>query len=331
MTADKGVFDNAEPKPAAAEELPAYEAIASPSQPAPSSGPHSDSATPDLSTVRNAKTAGPTADAPFQFPTDTPLPSYSPPSASASEAGPSTARPKLIAIPQAQPTANSPFLPAYAPSLLRHGIVQQTFLSFVETVSAFLAAKVSDRAVAHAADVASRIGDGPKSHFKHVYGQGRDVFKGIGKDAKRGDIGGVVGGVIAGAVTLPITAALGTAGAVLSLPRSTVSAVAQKPQTGRQRAEAYIAVANKDWFHKRGIEAALVDSRDMAELLGVGVPALAEGSTGKKAETAEGLLGGFGGRAETLEISEAVETAKVLDALQVGPATLWLVLRRLEG
>lgn len=271
---------------------------------------------PNASLV-DSKTAGPTADAPFRFPADGPLPDYSPPS----QPGPSTPSQKLVAIPQTLPTPTSPFLKAYAPTLLRHGIVEQTFLSFLETLSAFLAAKVSSRAVAHAADVASTVGEGPKSHFKHVYGHAKDVFRDIGSNAKQGNIVGAVGGVIGGAVSLPVSAAMGTVGAVVSLPGRTLGAVAKKPATQRQRAEAYVAVANKDWFWKRGLEAALGDSGDVAALLGVGVAQLT--TSGPVA-----IAGGLGGKTEKLEVSDGTEAA---GRLEIGPDSLWLVLRKVEG
>src|SRR5690606_30000920 len=155
--------------------------------------------------------------------------------------------------------------------LLRHGIVEQTFLSFLETLSAFLAAKVSGRTAAHAADVAASVGEGPKSHAKHVYGHTKDVLRDIGRNAKKGNVFGAVGGIIGGAVGVPVSAALGPVGAGVPLPGRTLGAVSKKPLTQRQRAEAYVAVANKDWFWKRGLEAALGDSGDVAGLLGVGV------------------------------------------------------------
>lgn len=269
--------------------------------------------------ITDSKTAGPTADAPFRFPADAPLPAYSL-QPSTSQAGPSTPTGKLIAIPQVQPTPTSPFLKAYAPALLRHGIVEQTFLSFLETLSAFLAAKVSDRAVAHASDVAASVGEGPKSHFKHVYGHTKDVFRNIGSNAKKGNIFGAVGGIIGGTVSVPVSAALGTVGAVVSLPGRTLGAVSKKPLTQRQRAEAYVAVANKDWFWKRGLEAALGDSGDVAGLLGVGVAQLAVGGP-------DAIAGGLGGKTEKLEVSDGTEAA---GRLEVGLDSLWLVVRRIE-
>lgn len=321
MTANKGEMSNSKADEAApagqvgdSGAPPAYEPTPADSRSASSPTP----ADPDASLV-DSKTAGPTADAPFRFPVDGALPAYSPPTPS--QPGPSTPTQKLIAIPQVQPTPTSAFLKAYAPTLLRHGIVEQTFLSFLETLSAFLAAKVSDRAVAHAADVASQVGEGPKSHFKHVYGHTKDVFRNIGSNAKKGNIFGAVGGIIGGTVTVPVSAALGSVGAVVSLPGRALGAVAKKPLTQRQRAEAYVAVANKDWFWKRGLEAALGDSGDVAGLLGVGVAQLTEGG-------AEGISGGLGGKIERLEVADGEQAVAVLE---VGLASLWLVLRRVEG
>lgn len=322
MTANKGEFSGTKGGDASPFDQrrdsgapPAYE----PTQADSTSANSTTSIDPSAGLV-DSKSAGPTADSPFRFPVDASLPAYSP-QPSTPHAGPSTSSQKLVAIPQTQPTPTSPFLRAYAPTLLRHGIVEQTFLSFLETLSAFLAAKVSNRAVAHAADVASTVGEHPKSNFKHVYGHAKDVFRGIGSNAKKGNIVGAVGGVIGGAVTLPVSAALGTVGAVVSLPGRTIGAVAKKPLTQRQRAEAYIAVANKDWFSKRGLEAALGDSGDVAGLLGVGVAQLT--TSGPVA-----IAGGLEGQTEKLAVSDGTEAA---GKLEVGPESLWLVLRKVEG
>ncbi|SPO06504.1 uncharacterized protein DNG_09194 [Cephalotrichum gorgonifer] len=351
MTANKGEFDTPgarpnngdvapEPQPSYGEVAapPAYESIQADAEPINAPTPAQDptanlagagKAGPTASLRGSKRTTGPTADDPFRFPVDAPLPPYST-LHSSSQAGPSTSAPGryLIAIPQTQPTPTSPFHPAYAPTLLRHGITQETFLSFLSTLSAFLAAKVSERAVAHAADVAAKVGNGPKSHFKHVFSHTRDVFRDIGKTAKKGDVVGAFGSVISGAITIPVTAAMGTVGAVVSLPGSTVSAVAKKALTQRQRAEMYVTVANKDWFEKRGLVAALVDTAGAAEVVGVGVPYLTEAGQGKGVEGVEGVLGGLGGRVERLEVLEGVEMTGVLE---VGPTSLWLVLARVDG
>ncbi|KAG5913118.1 hypothetical protein E4U42_001447, partial [Claviceps africana] len=112
----------------------------------------------------------PTLDSPFTFPTSDlpPLPPYSVDAKAEAEAGPgpgpssSSSSEKPMAIPQLAPDSASPFLPAYPPGLLAHGITQQAWRSFLDTLSAFLTAKVSDRAVAHAGDLAKSLGEPPR-------------------------------------------------------------------------------------------------------------------------------------------------------------------------
>ena len=48
---------------------------------------------------------------------------------------------------------------------------------------------------------------------------------------------------------------------------------------------------------------------------------------GRNAQTDAGVFGGLGGKAERLEVSEAVEMVDALRPVEVGPATLWLVVR----
>jgi hypothetical protein len=89
---------------------------------------------------------GPTIADPFAFPPHE-LPSY--PDVNAIQ--------RPLAIPQMAPSAAAPFLLAYPIALLSFGIPEESWRSFVETLSAFLSAKVSQQAVHHAADIASKM------------------------------------------------------------------------------------------------------------------------------------------------------------------------------
>lgn len=263
---------------------------------------------------------GPTADSPFDFPSQS-LPPYSA-SVSASASGPSSSSQLPIAIPQATPKPDSIFLPAYAPALLAHGITVRSWTSFLDTVSAFLAAKVSDRAISHAADVGRSIGDAPKSYFKGVASHAKEVGKRIGKNAKSGNVVGAAFGVIGGSISIPLSAALGAVRTTAMLPGSTVMAVAKKPQTPRERATAYVAVANKDWFHGRGLNAILLDTLELSQLLGASVIALAEAGDGKN--TSVDQLGSLQGHIAKLDVLDESAT------LELGNTTLWLVLTQVD-
>ncbi|KAH6889265.1 hypothetical protein B0T10DRAFT_487628 [Thelonectria olida] len=261
--------------------------------------------------TNTGKSARPTADAPFNFPSDTPLPSYLEASGSSGQLP--------IAIPQIKPDPTAPLLVAYAPALLRYGIPKDTWLSLLDAVSAFLAAKVTDRALRHAANMGQHVSEGPKDYFKGVYSHAKHVGKDIGASTKRGNILGAAAGVIAGAVTIPVHAAVGAVGTVVGVPMSAVRAATKKPETPRERAEAYFGVVNKDWLNKRGLHAAMLDSQELSRLVGVSVVDKMELRDGKD-ESVEAKLGALGGHTATLEVESSAST------LAVGAKTLWVVL-----
>ncbi|KAH7022281.1 hypothetical protein EDB80DRAFT_4880 [Ilyonectria destructans] len=256
----------------------------------------------------------PTAESPFNFPLDTPLPPYSAASGSASQ--------RPIAIPQVTPSPASPLLAAYAPLLLSYGIPAETWHSFLDTVSAFLAAKVSDRALRHAANMGKQVGEGPKSLVKGIVSHAKDVGKGIGNNAKRGNIIGAAMGVVGGIISIPVSAALGTARTAAQLPMSAVSAATRSPESARERATAYLAVVNKDWFHGRGLHATLLDSHEISHLVGTSIIDQVELQADKE-ESVELKLGALGDHIARLEVRTPA-------SLAVGPKTLWLVLTQVH-
>ncbi|KAM0282375.1 hypothetical protein ACHAQH_003054 [Verticillium albo-atrum] len=250
---------------------------------------------------------GLTAESPFSFPADT-LPPYAP----------STAPSQLIVIPQQSPEPTSPFLQAYAPSLLGHGIPSESWVSFIDTLSAFLAAKVSDRALSHAADVAKQLGQGPTDRLKGVYTHAKDVGKGISQQARRGNV--------IGAISVPLSAAFGLVGTVASLPGSAVMAVSKKPASQRDRATAYLAVANRDWFHARGLDAAILTTEELESLTGTSVLALIATVSGKgEVKTAGEQLAALEGHFAKLEVLGSGSAS-----LKVAGETLWVVLSTVE-
>ncbi|KAI9158054.1 hypothetical protein HJFPF1_06041 [Paramyrothecium foliicola] len=267
-----------------------------------------------------ATTKGPTIDAPFDFPSDSP-PSYAASSSSQQQA---TTRP--IAIPQTAPTPSSTFLLAHSPALLARGIAADSWHAFLQTLSAFLSASVSDRALAHAADVGRKVGDHPTGFAKRLTSHVQRVGKGIADDARSGNVIGAAFKIIGGAISIPMHAAVGTAATAVSMPGVAVSAAVSKPQTPRGRAAAYLAVANKDWFSARGLHAELMDSTELSQLISASVTSVAEaakGSAKQQGPNAEASIQLKALEDYVAELEIQGESIK----LELADATLWLVLR----
>ncbi|KAI1757277.1 hypothetical protein F4782DRAFT_221949 [Xylaria castorea] len=175
----------------------------------------------------------------------------------------------LVAIPQIAPQPTSPFLSAYSTAvLLRKGISSETFTSFLSTLSAFLSATVSERALAHAGDVGRNINNIPKKFSKDTMAHVKGVGQQIGESAKKGNFIAAGIGAIAGTVTIPVAAALRIVDAtVYQLPAAVGGGLSKKPLSPRERAGAYVAVAQKDWFGARGLTARLCSTAELLLLL----------------------------------------------------------------
>ena len=258
--------------------------------------------------------AGPSIFAPFDFPAQPPA--YTTSGTAAKR--PASAQ-KPVAIPQERADASSAFLQAYAPSLLGYGIPDDRWRPFVEAASAFLQAKVSDRAVSHAAEVARDIGAVPVSFGKGVAAHAKSVGREISDSAKRRDALGLVHGAFAGLVGLPVGTAIRAIGATLRLPSSTVAAVTKRPSTPRERTAAYLAVANRDWLHPRGLDARLLDTTELADLVGFSVEQIVALIREAQELGAENPLGVLGDLIAQLEFTTPVN-------LDIGVQTLWIVL-----
>lgn len=267
----------------------------------------------------------PTISAPFNFPAEPERPPYygsstsgsTTCSTSTSASHQSIRRP--IAIPQVKPDPGSPLVSAYAHSLLHHGITDKTWHSFLDTMSAFLTAKVSDRAISHAGDIAKQVVQGPQSLAQGIISHAKSVGKNIASDAKRGNIIGATMNAIGGAIGIPVHAAWGTVGTAVALPGSAIGAITKKPQTPLQRATAYAAVANDKWLRSRGLQAQFLDTTQLAELLGLSATALLEATKETKDSSASGQL-------KTLEGCIAGLVVQEKAALHLSTETLWLVL-----
>ncbi|KHO00433.1 uncharacterized protein MAM_01211 [Metarhizium album ARSEF 1941] len=266
----------------------------------------------------------PTVDAPFDFPTTTaPPPPYEALADADADAGPSSssgAQARPIAIPQVAPDQAAPFLRAYPPRLLAYGIIEQTWRSFLDTVSAFLTAKVSDQAVAHAADVARSLGEPPKNYGRALANHTKSVGKQLAKDARRFNVSGVAAGVVGGAISIPMHAALGAVHTIFQIPGSAVSAISRTPRTPLQRAATYAAVANQDWLDGRGLHAVLLDTKQLAAMVHVpGDKFLEMAAVGGKSGTAAATMSALDGHVEKLNMLGD-------EAVVLSDTSLWLVL-----
>ncbi|TWU74204.1 hypothetical protein ED733_002542 [Metarhizium rileyi] len=275
-----------------------------------------------------ATTGGvPTVDSPFNFPTaaDVP-PSYEAHDVAEAETETSpglsiASNAKPMAIPQTAPDQAAPFLSAYPPSLLAYGVTEQTWRSFLDTVSAFLTAKVSDRAIAHAGDMARSLGEPPKDYGKALVSHSKSVGKQIAKDAKRFNVFGVAAGFIEGAISLPIHAAFGAVDTIFRIPGTAMSAISQSPRTPLQRAATYSAVANKDWLHARGLHAVLLDTNQLADMIHIPADNFLEmAALGGKSGTAAATMGALDGHIEKLKMLQDDEL------VVLSGKSLWLVL-----
>ncbi|KAI1428231.1 hypothetical protein F5Y12DRAFT_47080 [Xylaria sp. FL1777] len=321
--------------------------------------------------------ARPTVDSPFNFPpaptpgieysdlpeAANPGPNYStlPEAVFPSESGPSnspsnsnynynnknnasTSTPAFLAIPQIAARPTSPFPAAYNRAvLLRRGVTQEAFTSFLATLSAFLTASVPERALTHAADVGRSLNAVPRQLSRETVAYAKGVGRRAEERARRGNLIGAGVMALAGVVTIPAVAALRVVGAAVHLPAAAAGGLAKKPLSPRERAVAYLAVAQRDWFQQRGLTALLVDTAELVVLLrnaryggagsgpGLGPAGDDEAVVRKLVDVVHGtqergceeqlraLQGEFG--FAPLEITDAK-----VQFLDIGASTLWLVL-----
>ena len=286
-----------------------------PSEPSiagPSTAPAYDHSAPPAYAAAG-DTVAPTVSSPFNFPPDSALPPYTPPVTGSNNGPP-------IAIPQLKPEKGSPFVNAYAPSLLSHGITESAWCSFVDTMSAFLTAKISDRAVSHAGDMAQQIAKQPTRFGKNIFKHTKSVGKDIQSSAKKGDPIGVAVGVLGGTITIPLFTALGIVETVTSLPGIAISTLVKKPKTPAQRATAYATVANKEWLHARGLHAQMFDSNELAQMLNMPVVDFLNLAKQHEDTRTEGQLQALQNHIAPLVVIE--EKA----AMELETHTIWLVV-----
>lgn len=109
----------------------------------------------------------------------------------------------------------------------------------------------------------------------------------------------------------------------VSLPGTTVAAAVKKPQTPSERANAYLAVANNDWFGKRGLHAEILNSLELSGLVGASVVSIASASL-------ESNKGNAGAAAQLASLQQWIAELEIEDqeaALKLANETPWLVVR----
>ncbi|KAI1828506.1 hypothetical protein F4861DRAFT_5023 [Xylaria intraflava] len=171
----------------------------------------------------------------------------------------------ILAIPQTAPQPTSPFLQAYSTAfLLSRGIPSEAFTSFLSTLSAFLSATVSERALAHVSDVGRNLNDIPKKFSRDTVDHVKQIGRHVGNSAREGKLVTTGYRALAGTVSIPVTAALRIVDAtVRQLPTAVGSGFSRKPPSPRERAEAYVTITQKDWFQARGLVAFLCDTAEL--------------------------------------------------------------------
>ncbi|KAI0882247.1 uncharacterized protein GGS22DRAFT_195980 [Annulohypoxylon maeteangense] len=293
------------------EALPAYSEFPDPSS-LPTQPETSASASTSAPTPASAPTNAPTLASPFNFPSDSDLPTYT--------ATAETILHKPLAIPQTTPDPKSPFLNTYSPLLLRHGVTPETWSSFLLTLSGFLAATVSDKAVSHAAQMARHVGQVPKRFGKETLAHAKSTGRAIADSARKGNyIGAATHTIIGGGVWLPVATAVRAVGAAVSLPFAVLGATVEDPKTPRERAEAYACAANAKWLHRRGLEAHLLETTELAPVLGLGVEEMLGLARGAKDRGAKAQLAALGAYVADVEVKGEV-------GLELGAITFWLVV-----
>ncbi|KAI2630290.1 hypothetical protein GGS26DRAFT_104387 [Hypomontagnella submonticulosa] len=277
------------------EQLPSYEAVSDPS-------------TSHVGQVE-APVDGPTTDSPFNFPSDSNLPPYSAPST----------QQRPIAIPQITANPTAPFLDAFSQTLLRHGITKETWSAFLRTLSGFLAATVSEKAISHAAEIGQTVGDVPKRFGKETLAHAKATGHAITDSAKKGNYIGAARNVIGGAIALPVATAIRAVGATVSLPFAALGAVTSPPKTPKERAVAYAAAANLKWLNRRGLQASLLDTAELCQSLGLSVEELLRIARGANDGSAEAQIKALGTYIAEVE-------ARIPGPLELGAGTFWLVV-----
>ncbi|KAI1368622.1 hypothetical protein F5Y08DRAFT_248358 [Xylaria arbuscula] len=330
---------------------PAYSVEASPQEILESASATTSSKRPDLGTQDDAAAAAaattgttrPTVDSPFDFPSYSELPEVisSSSTAGGGDAGnsnggssSSSAPPVILAIPQIAPKPTSVFPSVYNRSvLLRRGIPQETFTSFLTTLSAFLTATVSERALKHAADVGRSLNNLPKKFSEDTVAHVKGVGKHIEQQARKGKYVAAGIGVLAGTVSIPLATAFRVVGATFQIPGAVGSSISKKPLTPRERADAYLVVANSKWFGVRGLTATLCDTLQLFWLLeGAGTDfGLPHPPVGKLVDRVrQASKGGPEAQFQALETEFGITSLEIVGdqvaPLDIGASTLWLVL-----
>ena len=137
-------------------------------------------------------------------------------------------------------------------------------------------------------------------------------------------------GVLGSAIGITVGTVTHGVGSIVGIPGHLM----KKPQTPRERADVYLAAANRDWFAARGLRAGILDAEELCRMLDVSVEEfLGQIEGGGSPEEQMGRLKGIVGdvkvsdaEAGTGASEKAAGKRPWKPQLLVERATLWLVI-----
>lgn len=233
---------------------------------------------------------------------------------------------KPIAVPQISANPTAPFVAAYATSLLQYGITLETWTSLIGDLATLLNLQGTGLATRHAAGMAKSLVDAPAEYGKGVASHAKSLGQNIGECAKHGNILGAAVGTLGGGTSLILHSVFGAVGTLIRAPGSPVAAIMQKPKTARQHADAYLDTVNKHLFAPRGLQAHLLDTEQLASLLGLSGTQILQDASCSKGKDAETQLRMLRPYLSELEVHKT-------GPLTLDQRTLWLVIdvRQVNG
>lgn len=90
-----------------------------------------------------------------------------------------------------------------------------------------------------------------------------------------------------------------------------------RPQTPRERVAAYAAAANEEWLGARGLRAQLVDTAELARIVGLPVSTLLDLAQSSPDRSAMGQISA---------LKEYISELEAGSTLDLGAATVWLMV-----
>ncbi|KAJ3474898.1 hypothetical protein NLG97_g9647 [Lecanicillium saksenae] len=226
--------------------------------------------------------------------------------------------PPLIAVPQVYPNTSSPFVPAYPPVLLSHGVTEQSWRLFLEDASNIQAHKLPHRIILHGRDMAVTAATTTVELVKRLCS---NPFKGAGKywaeEAKDGGAASATCAIATEVACFPL--AYITCWVAVPFVIGIVT-ILTSPLRRCERAAAYAAAINKKRLHCRGLHAQLMTSGEVAALAGISASEIYSANQCNNWRASEHL-----------ELVQSRFEPLILYkdcTLAIGDKTLWLVILR---